>query len=450
MLLSACGAGVEEVAKLPGNATATTPTVTAVVSPLSVVTGKIYTYQANVTGNATGISWNWGDGTTDTVGINVQKVWSKPGTYSRQLKATVNGQAVSIPENVDVVGEPLSIGLGHACAISTSRSVNCWGRNDFLQLGDPNITNVSGSSTVSALTNVNGLAASNLHTCALKSNGTVYCWGNNSNGQLGNGNTTTTATPSPAIGVTDAIAIANSGFHSCALKATGGVSCWGSNFSGQLGNGTTTNSVTPVDVLGLTDATAISASTEHTCALKTGGVVYCWGRFVSSQGVSLVPVQIAGINDAIALASNTSSHTCALRASGRVNCWGNNSVGQIGNGTTSTFTASAEVTGLTDAVAIAVGRQHSCALQATGKVSCWGWNISGQLGDGTVSPFNANAVTVVGINDAVSVTVGGDTSCALRAGGGMSCWGFNISSLFSTGNSPGLPAPTLSSDWFWR
>ena len=41
------------------------------------------------------------------------------------------------------------------------------------------------------------------------------------------------------------------------------------------------------------------------------------------------------------------------------------------------------VSGLTNVVAIAGGRDHSLAVKSNGSVWAWGWNAYGQLGDGT-------------------------------------------------------------------
>ena len=84
--------------------------------------------------------------------------------------------------------------------------------------------------------------------------------------------------------------------------------------------------------------------------------------------------------------SSGGEHTCTILDDGSVSCWGNNSVGQLGDGTTTdsnipTQTASLGI-GRT-AVAISSGGYHTCIILDDGSVSCWGYNWFGQLGDGT-------------------------------------------------------------------
>ncbi|MFO0652613.1 MAG: RCC1 domain-containing protein [Polyangiales bacterium] len=61
-------------------------------------------------------------------------------------------------------------------------------------------------------------------------------------------------------------------------------------------------------------------------------------------------------------------HSCVLQ-SGSVRCWGLGTSGELGNGGTATSNVPVQVSGLTDAISIAVGASHTCAVRSTGGVA---------------------------------------------------------------------------------
>jgi alpha-tubulin suppressor-like RCC1 family protein len=123
----------------------------------------------------------------------------------------------------------------------------------------------------------------------------------------------------------------------------------------------------------------------------------CWGSNSLGElgdGTTtrrLTPVGVAGLARGIAaIAAGGEAHGCALTRGGSVECWGYNGYGQLGDGTTTDRHAPVAVSGLAGIQAIAAGGfGHSCSLTSAGEVSCWGRNTSGQLGDGSTDERHA-------------------------------------------------------------
>jgi len=183
----------------------------------------------------------------------------------------------------------LSIGGGnHSCAVAldstrTANVVYCWGANDREQLGMPNTTPSSPTPTV-----VPGLVAASKtyvgrsHSCATFDGDTsVQCWGDNEFGQLGDGTTLSRAFPKKVEGLEVAISLGVGFRHTCAFESEIAVKCWGANDFGQLGYATSGNTPksSPGDVpLPVRDKVRDgSAKAEHACAITSKNEVYCWG-----------------------------------------------------------------------------------------------------------------------------------------------------------------------------
>jgi len=192
---------------------------------------------------------------------------------------------------------------------------------------------------VAGISDVQMAAGSGFRNVAVKLDGTVWEWG------------ASDAVPTPVSGLSDVVAVATF-WHSLALKRDGTVWGWGSNYSGELGDGTTTERATPVQVAGLSDAVAIDTRygdewsvSPHNIALKQDGTVWEWpiwqfDSYISAK--SLVPVQVAGLTDIVAVAEG-GGHSLALKRDGTVWAWGSNDVGQSGVRTFAIRTAPVQV-----------------------------------------------------------------------------------------------------------
>ena len=165
----------------------------------------------------------------------------------------------------------LATGAHHTCALSSDKTVQCGGTNNYGELGDGTFNNSYFPTSVLSLDNVTALSASSNQNCALLDNGTIRCWGHNSYGQLGDGNPITNPSksniPLEVAGITNATSLALGSMHACALLSDSTVKCWGSNGEDQLGDGTGVSSSTPVTVSSLSGVIAIGAGSRHTCAV---------------------------------------------------------------------------------------------------------------------------------------------------------------------------------------
>lgn len=211
----------------------------------------------------------------------------------------------------------LDAGAVSACAVTAAGAVKCWGNNENGQLGDGTTTHRSTPVDVVGLdSGVTSVSVSGdncsfdsvfqSHACAVTETGGVKCWGGNFAGQLGDGTNTSSSVPVDVVGLTSGVvAVSAGGCHTCALTEAGGVKCWGHNYGGRLGDGTTTDRNVPVDVVGLeSGAAAVSGGSRKTCALTASGEVQCWGFVHPFQFGYLTPIDIPGFSGPVTALSN--------------------------------------------------------------------------------------------------------------------------------------------------
>lgn len=85
-------------------------------------------------------------------------------------------------------------------------------------------------------------------------------------------------------------------------------------------------------------------------------------------------------------------------------------------------------------VSVSAGRTHALAVTTEGKVVAWGNNVYGQLGSGVTVFETEKPVAVTGMNNALSVTVGGGGSFALVVKSDHSLWACGINDRGQLGN----------------
>ncbi len=174
----------------------------------------------------------------------------------------------------------VSVGQGHACAITRAGQLLCWGRNTEgqLGLGVGAEGQLRAPVEVSVIGEVRDVSAGQRHTCAIDVDGALWCWGTDGEGSLGLGVADSTARPSPTrVGnATDWLDVSVRWFHGCARRAPGELYCWGRGVEGQLGTGDATSSDVPRRVGVASDWSEMQVGGFHSCAVAEGDV-YCWG-----------------------------------------------------------------------------------------------------------------------------------------------------------------------------
>ena len=343
----------------------------------------------------------------------------------------------------------LAAGHTHLLALASDGAVWSWGGNGYGQLGDGTTTSRSTPTPIADLSGVVAVAAGENHSLALKADGTVWVWGSNAKGQLGDGTHTASLVPQAVPGLGGVVRIAAGRNHSLAVKADGSAWAWGDNGYGQLGDGTTTQRTSPVQPSGLPPVVALAGSEFHSLALTADGKVWGWGYNYQGQlgdGTfinRLAPVPVVGLSGVSQIGAGR-LFSVALKAdggeAGQVWAWGDNETGQLGN--SGSADSSLPVIALDDATTIAVGNAHVLAIRLDGTLWAWGdgSGLFGRLGDGA-RVWRMSPVQVHGLRDAVAVAAGAYYSAAIRAGGGVETWGYNL--LGTTSDLP-FPVPGLS------
>lgn len=300
--------------------------------------------------------------------------------------------------------------------------MECWGNNDFGQLGDGTNTDSNIPVNVVGIEGGSTIVAGGNHTCIL-SGGSVWCWGQNSEGQLGDGTRMDRNVP---VNVLSSVVDITAGLdYTCAIMTYGQVMCWGNNDKGQLADGTTTDRRIPTLATLISGISNVDAGETKSCGLTGAGLLRCLSGGATQEIGGIVPVTggspegsldvavnrfgslvMALIEDGVPVAFQAGQfkvistvshavdvdsglgHVCTLVSDGTVKCWGSNFYGQLGRNSRINSSDPQPVLNISSAWQLAVGKNHACVLitsntPGTDDIQCWGLNKDGQLGNGT-------------------------------------------------------------------
>ncbi len=199
---------------------------------------------------------------------------------------------------------------------------------------------------------------------------------------------------------------------------------------------------TPFDI-----ASKLSTRGSQACALGTSGTSYCWGNNFYGQlgnnttNNSSSPTPVLSLAGTITAFGSGNNVSCARRNDGTLSCWGFNLYGQLGDGTNTNALLPVSVQSINDATAsVDGGYGHTCAVRAGGGVACFGYNFFGQLGNSSTTDSNV-PVAVTGIANATAVAAGTYHACALLQTGAVQCWGYNIFGQLGNNTTTNSSAP---------
>lgn len=315
----------------------------------------------------------------------------------------------------------IASGLNHTCVHLNNDRVKCWGKNNKGQLGQDHANNIGDESNemgnsliftkLGSSTRVKAITASGDHSCAVLSSGSVKCWGKNDKGQLGQNNITTygnvttrtTTTPTNTLlpdlvsepmskvrtvsGFSGVKALSAGGDFNCAVLSGDTVKCWGGNDSGQLGQN---NTITYGNVSRDTRFSVENTSVDPSTWSNTGDIIY---RSLSRLS-SFIKLGCHLTGRSTCPSNQTYKVKTTAIAAGFTTDGG--TLGTLGGNTVSSpkykYNESYDGTNATGYLIPDTGSNgnggHACAvLKVTDSstdlhhvVKCWGYNGDGQLG----------------------------------------------------------------------
>ena len=359
----------------------------------------------------------------------------------------------------------LATGNSHTCAILENGSAMCWGLDNYGQLGDggdaTNLIKPTSFVSIDGGQTVAQIYARQLRTCIVLDDNSASCWGFNEDGQAGDDSTNTYKSPSVKVEFPQGKGVKSMGMglkHTCAILEDDTLTCWGLDSHGALGNGDsdTSDKYTPQTITTPSDRKVVKVEpgATHTCILLDDGGVMCWGRDNTGQlGNGDTSDTIHTPSSNVELPEDRAAtdlsvgdhHSCALLDNGSVTCWGLNNFGQLGDNTTTNrlIPVYAHLPTGSQAVSVSVGPHSSCAILENSSVYCWGHNNYGRLGIGVTGGIYQLPMFVEGATDVVDLSLDYDHTCALSENGSISCWGRSKYGPLGIGPSGDINTPQL-------
>ena len=446
----------------------------------------------------------WGQGSYGRLGDGIADVRDEERATRGVPSHYAKSRIVEIPRKVqtlntdgalvDLTGvKAVSTGYIHSCALHIDETLSCWGD---MVAGPPVLhpsqaalnLNPKGAVKVNLrdeqgnpLDQIESLTSGYGYNCVTaKQDKKLYCWGDNYYGQQGHSRITKPFFIDPINSnldptmhkdgyvLTDITKIDLGYTHTCAIHGTNNVvSCWGDDQRDKLGLSPLSSSsalnifsYSVDEITGrLEDVKSVSAGVGFTCGIHgTDNTVSCFGlgrprqpNQTDNDDISQArapQVVLSTENTILTGATAISSgdkYVCVIYGpKDTVSCWGTNNESSLDS-----FLLGATDIGIENAVSLSVGYNHTCVVDISGKASCWGDNTYGQLGGSDLAssdtPVEVTDSKGSAISDFTEVSTGYAHSCAIHRDKTISCWGLddtrlghNNAKTFEAVNTPTL------------
>ena len=281
---------------------------------------------------------------------NVGSATAKLFWSSDDINKEVVARPYLITDNPELIAATIASGNDFNILIKTDGTLWSWGMDDMWQLGDGGRIKGYCSLPIQIGTDTHWkeVDASMAGSMALKTDGTLWYWGNGIKAPTQFNSETNWAHTSFWL----------------AIKTDGTLWNLLKNPAEQIGTDK--------------DWKIISKSS----ALKTDGTLWDIKIVILTQpNYEVVPVQVGTASDWWKVQGGF-NHSLAIKNNGTLWGWGDNSLGELGDGTTINRIEPVQIGADTDWRLIGAGRNHSMATKNNGTMWAWGNNQYGQLGLG--------------------------------------------------------------------
>ena len=152
--------------------------------------------------------------------------------------------------------------------------------------------------------------------------------------------------------------------------------------------------------------------------------------------------------------NNGQRHTAAIKTDGTLWLWGgNNFFGQLGtNDTVSRSSPVQTVSGGTNWKQVSIGGNTTAAIKTDGTLWVWGSSGSGELGTNDLVHRSSPVQTVSGGTNWKQVSIGGNNTAAIKTDGTLWVWGLNTDGRLGTNDtvSRSSPVQTIAGGTNWK